>query len=40
LVDFQISLRTYKLDFQNKNYMYKIKTQISFLFFFFFFATK
>ena len=24
-VDFQITLFTYKLDFQNKNYIYKIK---------------
>ena len=28
LVDFQISLFTYKLDSQNKNYIYKIKTQV------------
>ena len=33
-VNFQITLSTYKLDFQNKNYIYKIKTQ------FFFLATK
>ena len=25
LIDFQITLSTYKLDFQNKNYIYKIK---------------
>ena len=24
-IDFQITLSTYKLDFQNKNYIYKIK---------------
>ena len=30
-VNFQIVLSTYKLDCQNKNYMYKIKTQ-SFIF--------
>ena len=33
-VNFQIDLSTYKLDFQNKNYIYKIKTH------FFFGATK
>ena len=32
-VNFQIVLSTYKLDCQNKNYIYKIKTQ-SFFFFF------
>ena len=35
-VNFQITLSTYKLDSQNKNYIYKIKTQV----FFFFFAKK
>ena len=34
-VDFQIVLSTYKLDSQNKNYIYKIKIQD-----FFFLATK
>ena len=29
-VNFQIVLSTYKLDFQNKNYIYKIKTQFFF----------
>ena len=29
-VIFQIALSTYKLDFQNKNYIYKIKTQFFF----------
>ena len=33
-VDFQIILSTYKLDFQNKNYIYKIKIQVIFLFVF------
>ena len=33
-IDFQITLSTYKLDSQNKNYMYKIKTQVLFFFFF------
>ena len=31
LVDFQISLSTYKLNSQNKNYIYKIETQFFFL---------
>ena len=39
-VDFQIVLSTYKLDFQNKNYIYKIKTQVFYLFFYYNFATK
>ena len=30
LVDFQIVLSTYKLDSQNKNYLYKVKTQFFF----------
>ena len=29
-VDFQITLSTYKLNSQNKNYMYKIKTLVFF----------
>ena len=29
-VDFQIDLFTYKLNFQNKNYIYKIKTLLFF----------
>ena len=33
LVDFQIALSTYKLDSQNKNYIYKIKTQVFFFIF-------
>ena len=31
-VNFQIILSTYKLDFQNKNYIYKIKTEVFFFF--------
>ena len=29
-VDFQIALSTYKLNFQNKNYVYKMKTHVFF----------
>ena len=32
-VNFQIALSTYKLDCENKNYIYKIKTQSIFFFF-------
>ena len=32
LVDFQIALSTYKLDSQNKNCIYKIKTHVFFIF--------
>ena len=31
LIEFQIVLSTYKLDFQNKNYIYKIKNFFFFL---------